>query len=136
MLPSVVVRWRCSFVTLAEAELAIVTPLEELLRIMCGVAIDLGTGRGEEMDEVFLGLVEGSGGGCCPLLIRGFVLLLATGGGGGGGFEVLLLECPLVLGPVVAAVAVPSTGVSTDAPLLSDSKYAPMRAPFGNVPYR
>lgn len=105
MLPSVVVRWRWSFVTLAEAELAIVTPLEELLRIMCGVAIDLGTGRGEEMDEVFLGLVEGSGGGCCPLL-----LLLATGGGGGGGFEVLLLECPLVLGPVVAAVAVPSTG--------------------------
>lgn len=109
MLPSVVVRWRCSFVTLAEAELAIVTPLEELLRIMCGVAIDLGTGRGEEMDEVFLGLVEGSGGGCCPLLIRGWLLLLlATGGGGGGGFEVLLLECPLVLGPV--AVAVPSTG--------------------------
>lgn len=109
MLPSVVVRWRCSFVTLADAELAIVTPLEELLRIMCGVAIDLGTGRGEEIEEVFFGLVEGSGGGCCPLLIRG-LLLLATGGGGGGGLEVLLLECPLVLGPVVAAVVVPSPG--------------------------
>lgn len=55
MFPSVVVRWRCSLVTLADAELAIVTPLDELLRIMCGCAMDLGTGRGEEI--VFFGLV-------------------------------------------------------------------------------
>lgn len=56
MVPSVVVRWRCSLFKLAAALFCMVTPPDELLRIICCGGMGLT-----------FGLILADGGVACPL---------------------------------------------------------------------
>lgn len=111
--PSVVVRWRCNLFRLCVVELVIVTPPEEFERIICGC--DLTTRRGDiEWPKLLL-----------------FSAPVAGDGGGNSTSGSLDAIVSLISGRDEALFPV---ALSDD--WRNDSKYAPMRAPFGNVPYR